>query len=248
MLEALWLHQYHNVVERRPAEAGCSTSPDFRARAAATRVLCYWRDRVPDALDLLQDAGRRRASARPARGRPRRQLLHRARGDRGRPDLGRAADRRVPRLHPRRDDEGARPVLKKAIADGQPIALHERGRRPVLPPERQHRRAAEDEADAGRRSAKCSSARASATRSAARRWPTWRRLDNKSRADGAARRDPRQRRRRQGGQDESVVFDLARLLTGRRRPSWPPSRAELETAGDDGASTPVDAAARLTSP
>ena len=29
-------------------------SPDFRARAAAARVLCYWRDRVPDALDLLQ--------------------------------------------------------------------------------------------------------------------------------------------------------------------------------------------------
>ena len=27
---------------------------DFRARAAATRVLCYWRDRVPDALDRLK--------------------------------------------------------------------------------------------------------------------------------------------------------------------------------------------------
>src|SRR5207253_10059213 len=29
-------------------------SPDFHARAAATRVLCYWRDRVPNALDLLR--------------------------------------------------------------------------------------------------------------------------------------------------------------------------------------------------
>jgi putative heme-binding domain-containing protein len=29
-------------------------SPDFHARAAATRVLCYWRDRVPYALDLLK--------------------------------------------------------------------------------------------------------------------------------------------------------------------------------------------------
>jgi putative heme-binding domain-containing protein len=29
-------------------------SKEFRARAAATRVLCYWRDRVPDALDLLK--------------------------------------------------------------------------------------------------------------------------------------------------------------------------------------------------
>src|SRR5262249_56608300 len=27
---------------------------DFRARAAATRVLCYWRDRVADPLDLLK--------------------------------------------------------------------------------------------------------------------------------------------------------------------------------------------------
>src|SRR6185312_4536959 len=29
-------------------------SPESRARAAATRVLCYWRDRVPGALDLLK--------------------------------------------------------------------------------------------------------------------------------------------------------------------------------------------------
>src|SRR4030095_4215367 len=29
-------------------------SPDFRARAAATRVLCYWRDRVKEPLKLLQ--------------------------------------------------------------------------------------------------------------------------------------------------------------------------------------------------
>jgi putative heme-binding domain-containing protein len=29
-------------------------SPDYRARAAATRVLCYWRDRVSNVLDLLK--------------------------------------------------------------------------------------------------------------------------------------------------------------------------------------------------
>src|SRR5262249_23813864 len=29
-------------------------SADFRARAAATRVLCYWRDRIPEALGLLK--------------------------------------------------------------------------------------------------------------------------------------------------------------------------------------------------
>jgi HEAT repeat protein len=28
-------------------------SPDYHARAAATRVLCYWRDRVNDPLGLL---------------------------------------------------------------------------------------------------------------------------------------------------------------------------------------------------
>src|SRR5207302_7580592 len=37
-------------------------SPDFHARAAATRVLCYWRDRVPEALDLV---GRMAADAAP---------------------------------------------------------------------------------------------------------------------------------------------------------------------------------------
>ena len=31
-------------------------SPDFRARGAAVRVLTYWRDRVPDALELLKTA------------------------------------------------------------------------------------------------------------------------------------------------------------------------------------------------
>jgi putative heme-binding domain-containing protein len=53
LLEALWLHQSHNVVNlsllKRMLE-----SPEFHARAAATRVLCYWRDRVPDALELLE--------------------------------------------------------------------------------------------------------------------------------------------------------------------------------------------------
>jgi glucose/arabinose dehydrogenase/azurin len=54
MTEALWVHQWHNVVDtdllRRMLR-----SPEPRARAAATRVLCYWRDRVSDALALLQN-------------------------------------------------------------------------------------------------------------------------------------------------------------------------------------------------
>jgi putative heme-binding domain-containing protein len=54
-LEVLWLHQYHNVVGADLLKAVLA-SPDFRARAAAVRVLCAWRDRVPDTLDLLRKA------------------------------------------------------------------------------------------------------------------------------------------------------------------------------------------------
>ena len=45
------------------------------ARAAATRVLCYWRDRVPESAGAAEGPGERRASWRPARGRAGRQLL-----------------------------------------------------------------------------------------------------------------------------------------------------------------------------
>lgn len=55
MLEALWLHQNHDVVNIRLLER-LLASKDFRARAAAVRVLCYWRDRVSNALDLLKKA------------------------------------------------------------------------------------------------------------------------------------------------------------------------------------------------
>jgi putative heme-binding domain-containing protein len=52
-LEVLWLHQAHNVVNVDLLKE-VLTSPDFRARAAATRVLCYWRDRAPEVLYLLK--------------------------------------------------------------------------------------------------------------------------------------------------------------------------------------------------
>ena len=52
LLEALWLHQQHNRMDRdllvRLLNAG-----EPRARAAATRVLRYGRHHLPDALDLL---------------------------------------------------------------------------------------------------------------------------------------------------------------------------------------------------
>ncbi len=56
-LEALWVHQWHNAVA--PALLrDVLLSPEPRARAAAVRVLSYWRDRVPDAIGLLKSAAR----------------------------------------------------------------------------------------------------------------------------------------------------------------------------------------------
>ncbi len=60
-LEVLWLHQSHNVVDLELLQEVLK-SPEFRARAAATRVLCYWRDRVPEALELVK---RQAADAHP---------------------------------------------------------------------------------------------------------------------------------------------------------------------------------------
>jgi glucose/arabinose dehydrogenase len=53
LMEALWVYQYHNVVNE-PLLKQMLRSPDFHARAAATRLLCYWRDRVADPLALLK--------------------------------------------------------------------------------------------------------------------------------------------------------------------------------------------------
>ncbi|MHA3774591.1 PVC-type heme-binding CxxCH protein [Verrucomicrobiota bacterium sgz303538] len=53
LTEALWVLQWHNVVDVDLLKR-MLRSPQPEARAAATRVLCYWRDRVPDALALLK--------------------------------------------------------------------------------------------------------------------------------------------------------------------------------------------------
>ena len=53
LLEALWVHQWLNVVDEDLLQR-LLRSPDYHARAAATRVLCYWRDRVKDPLALLE--------------------------------------------------------------------------------------------------------------------------------------------------------------------------------------------------
>ncbi|HVY71691.1 MAG TPA: PVC-type heme-binding CxxCH protein, partial [Verrucomicrobiae bacterium] len=52
MMEARWVHQWHNVVDVDLLKR-MLRSPEPRARAAAGRVLCYWRDRVPDSLSLF---------------------------------------------------------------------------------------------------------------------------------------------------------------------------------------------------
>lgn len=54
-LEKLWLHQWHN----QPNESLLKQvllSPEPKARAAAVKVLCAWRESIPDALDLLLKA------------------------------------------------------------------------------------------------------------------------------------------------------------------------------------------------
>ncbi len=53
MMEALWMHQWFNVVDVDLLKR-MLRSPEPHARAAATRVLCYWRDRVPQTLALLK--------------------------------------------------------------------------------------------------------------------------------------------------------------------------------------------------
>ncbi len=55
MTEALWLHQSHNAVNEALLDQMLQ-SPDSRAKAAAVRVLVYWRDRVQKPLDKLQVA------------------------------------------------------------------------------------------------------------------------------------------------------------------------------------------------
>lgn len=53
LLEVLWVHQQHDVVDQELLKK-LLRSPDHRTRAAATRVLCYWRDRVDGPLELLR--------------------------------------------------------------------------------------------------------------------------------------------------------------------------------------------------
>ncbi|MCL4205712.1 MAG: c-type cytochrome [Pirellulaceae bacterium] len=53
LTEALWMHQYHNIVDTALLDRVLEQH-DHRARAAAVRVLCCWRDRIDDCLDRLK--------------------------------------------------------------------------------------------------------------------------------------------------------------------------------------------------
>ncbi len=53
LMEALWLRQWLNAVDVVLLDR-LLESPEPRARAAAGRVLCYWRDRVPGALERFR--------------------------------------------------------------------------------------------------------------------------------------------------------------------------------------------------
>ena len=53
-LEGLWMYQTHNSIKEDLLKELLKCS-DPRARAAATRVLCYWRDSVRDVMPLLKE-------------------------------------------------------------------------------------------------------------------------------------------------------------------------------------------------
>jgi hypothetical protein len=52
-LETLWLYQTHNVVQQELLEK-LLRAEDYRARAAAVRVLSFWLERVKKPLELLR--------------------------------------------------------------------------------------------------------------------------------------------------------------------------------------------------
>jgi putative heme-binding domain-containing protein len=225
MMEALWVHQQHNVVDAGLLRRMLG-SPEFRARAAATRVLCYWRDRVPDALGLLKTLAadpypRVRLEAVRAASfftvpeaievalisaeKPTDQYLEYTRGE---------------------TMKALEPYWKKAVAEGRTIAFtSEAGARFFL------RNVGTDELKKMKRTRPVDlellfrkgvrdEDRASALADLAR-------LEGKGELrvllDAIRGQDAQK-----DAQDESVVFDLARLLTGRPAAELAGARADLE--------------------
>jgi mono/diheme cytochrome c family protein len=55
LLEALWVHQWHDAVNLELL-GQLLKSPEPRARAQAVRVAIYQRDRIPDAISIMENA------------------------------------------------------------------------------------------------------------------------------------------------------------------------------------------------
>jgi hypothetical protein len=55
LLESLWMHQTHHVIDQ-PLLEQLLSADDHRARAAAVRVLSFWIDEVPGHMELLGKA------------------------------------------------------------------------------------------------------------------------------------------------------------------------------------------------
>ena len=132
LTEALWAHQYQDVVNPELLDRVLA-STDHHARAAATRVLCVLARSNSRGTRHAQEAGRRSLSAGAARGRAGRELLPGSRGCRSSLDLGRPSDRRLSRLYPRRDDEDPGAVLAKSDCRGQADPRDQRCRQSIFP-------------------------------------------------------------------------------------------------------------------
>jgi glucose/arabinose dehydrogenase len=55
LTEGLWMYSWNHSINE-PLLKQVLASPDYHARTAAVRVLCYWQDQIPGALDLLKTA------------------------------------------------------------------------------------------------------------------------------------------------------------------------------------------------
>lgn len=235
LTEALWVHQFHDSVN-----VGLLTrvlkSPEFRARAAATRVLCYWRDRVPEALGRLKTLAAdpyprvRLEAVRAASFFKEPEALEVALISAEQPtdvylDFVRGETMKA-----------LEPVWKKAVADGRPVKFtSDAGARYFV------RRVGADEL------VKMPKGRAVDLELLFRKGVR----DEHRRAalaDLAGRENKgslqvlldaiRAQDDEQGGREESVVFDLVRLLTGLPIGELAGARAELESMAT-GASLPV---------
>ena len=162
LLEGLWVHQNHNVANRDLLKKVLAAQ-DGRARAAATRVLCYQREQISDALEMLkglaedkhradvpqshQSAARSDLSFPRPQGGQRSQVFHvgqrqgRARRDRrgrqGSPDLHRnrpAHARSGPaRIHEERPHQAARLPGAGQRRSENFLKLHQRRRKRQRP-------------------------------------------------------------------------------------------------------------------